>query len=131
MILEELGLPYETSWVEIEDPKKEPYESIHPNGRVPGMPRHLQSSPLRASLSLKHFSLFISFRRALTFLPLTAIKDPNTCIMLWESAATISCLIDTYDKKKIKLTYASSSIIKEVLFRAVVILPSVWPESLV
>ena len=36
MILEELGLPYETSWVEIEDLKKEPYESINPNGRVPG-----------------------------------------------------------------------------------------------
>ena len=38
MILEELGLPYETSWVEIEDLKKEPFESINPNGRVPGMP---------------------------------------------------------------------------------------------
>ena len=36
VILEELGLPYETSWVEIEDLKKEPYESVNPNGRVPG-----------------------------------------------------------------------------------------------
>lgn len=36
MILEELGLPYETSWVELEDLKKEPFESINPNGRVPG-----------------------------------------------------------------------------------------------
>ena len=38
MILEELDLPYETSWVEAEDLKKEPYESVNPNGRVPDMP---------------------------------------------------------------------------------------------
>lgn len=37
VILEELGLPYETSWVELEDLKKEPFESVNPNGRVPGM----------------------------------------------------------------------------------------------
>ncbi len=37
VILEELGLPYETSWVELEDLKKEPYESVNPNGRVPGI----------------------------------------------------------------------------------------------
>ena len=37
VILEELGLPYESSWVELEDLKKEPYESVNPNGRLPGM----------------------------------------------------------------------------------------------
>lgn len=36
IILEELGLPYQSSWVEIEDLKKDPFESINPNGRVPG-----------------------------------------------------------------------------------------------
>ena len=36
IILEELGLPYQSSWVELEDLKKEPFESINPNGRVPG-----------------------------------------------------------------------------------------------
>lgn len=37
VILEELGLPYETSWVELEDLKKEPFESVNPNGRVPAI----------------------------------------------------------------------------------------------
>ena len=36
IILEELGLPYQSKWVEIEDLKKKPFESINPNGRVPG-----------------------------------------------------------------------------------------------
>ena len=36
MILEEPGLPYETSYVELEDLKKTPFESINPNGRGPG-----------------------------------------------------------------------------------------------
>ena len=53
---------------------------------------------LRASLSR---------RRALTLHPLAAIKDPNTGIVLWESAAIISYLIDTYDKDN-KLNYTSS-----------------------
>ncbi|KXG49259.1 uncharacterized protein PGRI_031290 [Penicillium griseofulvum] len=35
MILEELKLPYETKSVDVDDLKKEPYESINPNGRVP------------------------------------------------------------------------------------------------
>lgn len=37
IILEELGLPYHTSWVELEGLKQEPYESINPNGRVPAI----------------------------------------------------------------------------------------------
>lgn len=35
MILEELKLPYETKYVDVGDIKKEPYESLNPNGRVP------------------------------------------------------------------------------------------------
>ncbi|KAL2848895.1 putative glutathione S-transferase [Aspergillus pseudoustus] len=35
MVLEELKLPYETKSVDLADLKKEPYESINPNGRVP------------------------------------------------------------------------------------------------
>ena len=37
IILEELGLPYQSSFVELENLRKEPYGSINPNGRVPGM----------------------------------------------------------------------------------------------
>ena len=106
MILEELGLPYETSWVEVEDLKKEPYESINPNGRVPGMQA---ANGLHRLLHLR-----VSFletpsrtRQALTCLPLAAIEDPNTGITLWESAAIISYLIDTYDKEH-KLDYTST-----------------------
>jgi len=37
IILEELGLPYETSWVELEDLKREPFTKYNPNGRVPAI----------------------------------------------------------------------------------------------
>jgi len=38
IILEELGLPYQSEWVELENLKKEPFISVNPNGRVPGKP---------------------------------------------------------------------------------------------
>ncbi|KAJ5188143.1 hypothetical protein N7491_004468 [Penicillium cf. griseofulvum] len=37
MILEELKLPYELKSVDLDDLKKEPYETINPNGRVPAL----------------------------------------------------------------------------------------------
>ncbi|KAH8675580.1 putative glutathione S-transferase [Xylariales sp. PMI_506] len=37
MILEELNLPYTIKMIEFPDMKKEPYESINPNGRVPAI----------------------------------------------------------------------------------------------
>jgi glutathione S-transferase len=37
MVLEELKVPYETKSVDLGDLKKEPYESINPNGRVPAL----------------------------------------------------------------------------------------------
>ncbi|KAJ5863669.1 glutathione S-transferase [Penicillium soppii] len=37
MILEELKVPYEPKLVDLDDLKKEPYESINPNGRVPAL----------------------------------------------------------------------------------------------
>ncbi|KAL2844962.1 putative glutathione S-transferase [Aspergillus pseudodeflectus] len=37
MVLEELKLPYEKKLVDLGDLKKEPYESINPNGRVPAL----------------------------------------------------------------------------------------------
>ena len=86
MILEELHLPYETSWVEAEDLKKEPYESVNPNGRVPGKPAasslpNLHNAPLLLKLLHPHRSS----RKADITYQRTAIKDPNTGITLWES----------------------------------------------
>lgn len=37
MIIEELDLPYTVKFIEFPDMKKEPYESINPNGRVPAI----------------------------------------------------------------------------------------------
>ncbi|CRG82878.1 hypothetical protein PISL3812_00224 [Talaromyces islandicus] len=37
MILEELKVPYEAKSVALSDLKKEPYESVNPNGRVPAL----------------------------------------------------------------------------------------------
>lgn len=37
MVLEELNIPYENKIVDFPDMKKEPYESINPNGRVPAI----------------------------------------------------------------------------------------------
>ena len=36
-LLEELGLPYETVYLQFSDLKKEPFESKNPNGRVPAI----------------------------------------------------------------------------------------------
>ena len=78
VILEELGLPYETSWVELEDLKKEPFEIVNPNGRVPGM-----------------LAVFL-------------ILEVQTTNIIWfESGAIVSYIVDTYDKEH-KLTYTST-----------------------
>lgn len=37
VLLEELGLPYETKFMEFPDLKNEPYISLNPNGRVPAI----------------------------------------------------------------------------------------------
>ncbi|CAJ2502762.1 Uu.00g101560.m01.CDS01 [Anthostomella pinea] len=37
LVVEELGIPYETVWVSYGDLKSEPYVSLNPNGRVPAM----------------------------------------------------------------------------------------------
>ncbi|RAL03514.1 glutathione S-transferase family protein [Aspergillus ibericus CBS 121593] len=37
IILEELDLPYETSWVELDDLKQKPFTDVNPNGRVPAI----------------------------------------------------------------------------------------------
>ncbi|KAF2967022.1 hypothetical protein GQX73_g6512 [Xylaria multiplex] len=42
IILEELNLPYETIWVELDGLKQKPYTDVNPNGRVPAIedPNH-------------------------------------------------------------------------------------------
>ena len=37
LIMEELGIPYETKFVAFEDVKKEPFISVNPNGRLPAI----------------------------------------------------------------------------------------------
>ena len=37
IVLEELGLPYNTTYVDFANIKKEPYIKINPNGRVPSI----------------------------------------------------------------------------------------------
>ncbi|CAD6581305.1 MAG: hypothetical protein ASARMPRED_000578 [Alectoria sarmentosa] len=37
VLLEELGLPYQSSFVKLEDLKKKPFEDINPNGRLPAI----------------------------------------------------------------------------------------------
>ena len=41
IILEELGLPYESKWVDLEDLKEKPFVSVKPNGRVPDEQKQL------------------------------------------------------------------------------------------
>ena len=47
VILEELGLPYKTEFVELEGLKHKPFTDINPNGKVPGRPP--SPSPVLAS----------------------------------------------------------------------------------
>lgn len=37
IVLEELGVPYETQLMDFSELKKDPFESINPNGRVPAI----------------------------------------------------------------------------------------------
>jgi len=37
ILLEELGVPYQTNFMDFADLKKEPYISLNPNGRVPAI----------------------------------------------------------------------------------------------
>lgn len=37
LLLEELGLPYETTYLEFPETKVEPYVSLNPNGKLPSI----------------------------------------------------------------------------------------------
>ena len=59
------------------------------------------------SFSLITFPVTTAWNLQLTCLTTIAIEDANTGITLWESAAIVSYLIDTYDKEG-KITYTST-----------------------
>ncbi|MCJ1393164.1 hypothetical protein MMC18_006036, partial [Xylographa bjoerkii] len=101
VILEELGLPYETSWVEQGDLKREPFTRYNPNGRVP-VPLFSQTVQEQQKVD---FQLLRSVYNIFT--DPGAIIDPNTDMVLFESGAIVAYLIDTYDKEN-KLNYPSS-----------------------
>jgi hypothetical protein len=44
IIFEELGLPYESSYVELDEFKKPPLTDANPNGRIPGVYLSFESS---------------------------------------------------------------------------------------
>ncbi|KAK0515202.1 hypothetical protein JMJ35_002581 [Cladonia borealis] len=58
VILEELGLPYETTWVELDDLKKQPFESINPNGRLPDKEHKLTYTSSPEKYFLQQWSYF-------------------------------------------------------------------------
>lgn len=92
IILEELGLPYETKFIDFGNIKKEPYISVNPNGRYdPFFP---------------HDELLFEISQRDLCLSVPAIEDPNTGITLWESGAIIEYLIDEYDTTG-KISYNS------------------------
>lgn len=74
IILEELNLPYETSWVELDGLKAKPYTDVNPNGRVPAIedPNYgitlwesgaiVQVSPMTNTPTLCRFALNLSFQ---------------------------------------------------------------------
>ncbi|RYP46439.1 hypothetical protein DL768_007351 [Monosporascus sp. mg162] len=69
---QELRVPYEIVSIKFEDLKSEPFINLNPNGRAP------------ADID----------KRA-------AIKDPNTDLVLWESGAIISYLVEQYDTEHV------------------------------
>ena len=73
VILEQLDLPYETLYIELDEFKKPPLTDVNPNGRVPGI-----SDAQGLSIWNKCCEQLI-----------LAIIDPNTGLTLWESGATI------------------------------------------
>lgn len=57
IILEELGLPYETKFIEFQDMKKEgPLIDINPNGRVPAIEDPNTGVSMFEACSLHHVS---------------------------------------------------------------------------
>ena len=93
IILEELSLPYETNvtW-DATELQKPPFPNLNPTGRAPGQLLAHTNPPPPENCVLKVRN--------------TAIKDPNTGIVLWESAAIAEYLIAEYDKEN-KLNYTS------------------------
>ena len=51
VVLEELGLPYVSKYIDLPELKSEPYVSINPNGRLPGTPQ-IHMTYVTATLSL-------------------------------------------------------------------------------
>ncbi|KAK3168217.1 hypothetical protein OEA41_004663 [Lepraria neglecta] len=96
IILTELSIPFETVAIwDATELKKAPYATeVNANGREPG------KKNLRPHLQ----QLWkISYAKATP----SAIKDPNTGIILWESCAIISYLIAEYDKSH-TISYATT-----------------------
>jgi glutathione S-transferase len=90
ILLEELGLPYETKFIDFADMKKEPYTSINPNGRVPAI-----EDPNTGITLAEVPPLCRTF--------MTSRANPRSPP---QSGAIIQYLIETYDNT-LSLTYTS------------------------
>lgn len=132
IILEELGLPYESKFLSMPDGVKgKEYTAINPNGRYVYIyaPIHIPQkaqAQLEYPLSSYHSTVIQTFTFTMAGqhhhfhlhypylhffflllipkLSVPAIQDPNTGMQLWESGAILEYLVDTYDKEG-KLSY--------------------------
>lgn len=83
IILEELGIPYETRFVDFADVKKEPYIKLNPNGRLPSIEdpnngiKLFESGAIVESISLTNTTLTTKFNSTIS---IASMRQRHGCI---------------------------------------------------
>lgn len=113
IVLEELNLPFESSWVELDALKQKPYTGVNPNGRVPAIEDPNQGVTLWESGAIVQVSLSRH----------VGVTDRQEMVSL-----LFSIVFDRHVRQRPQDFVRHLS--REVLDPAMVILPSLWPRSL-
>jgi glutathione S-transferase len=96
-VLEELGLTYEIKVIPFSTIKSPPFTDLNPNGRVPGVCQVFSCATILGQ------EAYID----------AVIEDPNRDLVLWESGAVLTYLVQEYDKTH-TLTYAGGNEVHHV-----------------
>ncbi|CAI4210949.1 unnamed protein product [Parascedosporium putredinis] len=109
LIMEELGIPYETKFVAFEDVKKEPFISLNPNGRLPAIEDPNTGLTLWESGAIVQYLI----EQYDTEHKISYADSPNNCVVQPVFPEKIPIAIDRYKNEAVRVTGVLDKVLQD------------------